>query len=79
MKPVHNLPIKAFPCPGAIMQRQVEEGENSFVDFLRLGLFAIASQGFPRTSGMNENMSLVILLGPAGPAVIAISVFTGAQ
>jgi antitoxin Phd len=43
MKSVHRVPIKAFPCPGILMQRQVEERKHGVIDFLDIDL-----HGFPK-------------------------------
>jgi hypothetical protein len=40
MKPVHGLPIKPFPRPVALMERQMEECEDGFIDFLGIDIHA---------------------------------------
>jgi hypothetical protein len=34
VKPVHRIPVEAFPGPALVMQRQVKQGQNGLVDFL---------------------------------------------
>ena len=34
MEPIHGLPIKPFPRPTAVVQRQMEECEDGFINFL---------------------------------------------
>lgn len=38
MEPVHGVPIKSFPRPGAVVQRQMEECENGFINFLGIDI-----------------------------------------
>jgi hypothetical protein len=33
MKPIHGVPIKAFPCTTSVMPGQVEKRKDRFVDF----------------------------------------------
>jgi hypothetical protein len=38
VKSVHGVSIKACPCPAAVMERQVQKGQDGFVDFFRIYL-----------------------------------------
>ena len=40
MEPVQGVPIKPFPRPGAVVQRQMEECEDSVIDFLGIDIHA---------------------------------------
>jgi hypothetical protein len=43
MESVHGASIKSFPCPGAIMQRQIKKCEDGFIDFFGIDIHARAS------------------------------------
>lgn len=36
MKPIHRIPIERFPGARPIMQREVQQGQNSFVNLVRV-------------------------------------------
>jgi hypothetical protein len=50
------IPIKSFPCPGAIMQRQIKECEDGFIDFFGIDIHARATH--VRSTESKEELSL---------------------
>jgi hypothetical protein len=38
VEPVHGVPIKPFPRPGAVVQGQMEECEDGLIDFLGIDI-----------------------------------------
>src|SRR5690349_8801437 len=38
VKPIEAVSIEAFPCPGAIVQRQIKERKHSLADYCAVGI-----------------------------------------